>query len=64
MFFYFLELKSKYGRLSVEQIAFKECCEASGIRYILARSIEDFPIKGREISKANKKVLMEHFKQL
>ncbi len=30
----------------------------------LARSIDDFPIKGREISKANKKVLMEYFKQL
>ena len=30
----------------------------------LARGREDFPIKGREISKANRKVLLEHFKQL
>jgi len=30
----------------------------------LARSIENFPIKGREISKANKKALIKHFKQL
>lgn len=30
----------------------------------LARSREDFPIKGREISKANRKVLLEYFKQL
>ena len=30
----------------------------------LARSRKDFPIKGREISKANRKVLLEHFKQL
>ncbi len=30
----------------------------------LARSKEDFPIKGREISKANRKVLLEYFSQL
>ncbi len=30
----------------------------------LARSKENFPIKGREISKANRKVLLEYFKQL
>ena len=30
----------------------------------LARSREDFPIKGREISKANRKVLLEYFNKL
>ena len=30
----------------------------------LARSREDFPIKGREISKANRKALLEYFKQI
>lgn len=30
----------------------------------LARSIEDFPIKGRDISKANKRELLDHFKSI
>ncbi len=30
----------------------------------LARSIPDFPIQGREISRANKKLLLEKFRQL
>ncbi|MBI9073059.1 MAG: BMC domain-containing protein [Melioribacteraceae bacterium] len=30
----------------------------------LARSIEDFPIKGRDISKANKNELLDHFRTL
>lgn len=30
----------------------------------LARSVEDFPIKGRDISKANRSELIEHFKSI
>ncbi len=30
----------------------------------LARGFEDFPIKGRDISKANRKVLLNYFKQI
>ena len=38
---FFCEVKSAKGRQSEYQIAFQNLCLSSGIRYILARSVED-----------------------
>jgi hypothetical protein len=39
--FGFVEAKSATGRQSDEQVSFEKLCRASGIPYILARSVED-----------------------
>ena len=44
MIFYFLELKSDVGQLGPEQEEFKKCCEAAGVRHVVARTLDDISI--------------------
>src|SRR3990167_3504311 len=44
MLFYFLELKSDVGQLRPEQEEFKKCCEAAGVRHVVARTLDDISI--------------------
>jgi len=37
----FIEVKSSVGKMSEAQQDFKELCEKAGIKYVLARSVED-----------------------
>ena len=38
---YFIEVKSKVGKQSDDQIAFQKLVESAGLTYVLARSVED-----------------------
>lgn len=38
---YFIEVKAGKNRQTVEQVAFEQLCAGAGVRYILARSVED-----------------------
>lgn len=42
--FYFIEVKSKIGRQSEDQVNFQKLSEEAGITYILARNIEDVQV--------------------
>lgn len=51
--------------LDIQTVSFSELEQMNVHRLRrLARGLSHFPIKGREISKANKQVLLDHFKKL
>ncbi|HEX2963535.1 MAG TPA: BMC domain-containing protein [Ignavibacteriales bacterium] len=51
--------------MDIQSISFEELEQMNVHRLrSLARGLGQFPIKGREISKANKQVLLDHFKKL
>ncbi|HEX2867626.1 MAG TPA: BMC domain-containing protein [Ignavibacteriales bacterium] len=51
--------------LDIQTVTFSELEQMNVHRLRrLARGLSNFPIKGREISKANKQVLLDHFKKL
>lgn len=51
--------------MDIQSISFEELEQMNVHRLrSLARGLSQFPIKGREISKANKQVLLDHFKKL
>lgn len=51
--------------MDIQSISFEELEQMNVHRLRrLARGLSQFPIKGREISKANKQVLLDHFKKL